>query len=414
MGLIDGLVNTVGNIFQTERTNASNLRINQMNNEFNALEAAKSRDFITSERESQNQWNLDQWNRENEYNSAAAQRARLEEAGLNPYLMMSGGSAGTAGSVVGGSTSSGPQASSASAPAQVPAQFAFSDIDGSILEGINSFFNIKNKKEQTRGLTLNNDLLAQFGSDRSKAEIASLLDGRFEFLNPEYAKGRFTEAPNLLGIDLSTRASNLQRLNAEIAVTRAVESLTYLNADSQRILNQYLPAQQQGELMSKAATIYSRYAEGMLSEEKMRSEIASQFLMYTEADNLSERTRGQFLQNEFDLETFGARVKGKKASEKIAYETADALISAMNEENRYNSEYYRLMGNAARDLFQFSFDTAKYNSRNAREQWKISRKERRWYGFNQIRGAVRDVGSGIGFFRKRDFNQNIYYPRNNP
>ncbi len=38
------------------------------------------------------------WNRENEYNTASAQRARLEEAGLNPYLMMSGGSAGVAGS----------------------------------------------------------------------------------------------------------------------------------------------------------------------------------------------------------------------------------------------------------------------------------------------------------------------------
>ena len=32
----------------------------------------------------------------NEYNSAKNQRARLEEAGLNPYLMLNGGSAGTA------------------------------------------------------------------------------------------------------------------------------------------------------------------------------------------------------------------------------------------------------------------------------------------------------------------------------
>lgn len=379
----------------TSDTNKTNREINQMNNEFNAQEAVKNRDFITSERNAQNQWNLDQWNRENEYNSAASQRSRLEEAGLNPYLMMSGGSAGTAGSVVGGSTGSGSQASSAAAPAQIPFLSDFDSIGTSVLDGINSYFENKYKKEQTRGLSLSNDLVEQFGPDKNRAEIASLLDGRFEFLNPSYAKGRFMEAPNLLGVDLATRAGNLQKLNAEISVARATESLTYLNADAQRVMNKYLPAQQQGELMAKAATSYSQYASGRLSMEKLRTEIASQFLMYTEADNLSERTRGQFLQNEFDLQTFGARVKGRKATEKIAYNTADAIISAMNEENRYNQQYYSLMNNAARDLFQFSFDTAKYQSRNARESWKLTRKNRRWYGFKALTGAVRDVGIGV-------------------
>ena len=36
---------------------------------------------------------------ENEYNSASAQRQRLEDAGLNPYLMMNGGDAGSASSL---------------------------------------------------------------------------------------------------------------------------------------------------------------------------------------------------------------------------------------------------------------------------------------------------------------------------
>lgn len=42
--------------------------------------------------------NLQQWNRENEYNSPAAQMARLKEAGLNTNLMYGDGSAGNAGS----------------------------------------------------------------------------------------------------------------------------------------------------------------------------------------------------------------------------------------------------------------------------------------------------------------------------
>lgn len=55
-------------------TNANNYRIAQENNAFNERMVDKM----------------------NEYNSAKNQRARLEEAGLNPYLMMDGGSAGTA------------------------------------------------------------------------------------------------------------------------------------------------------------------------------------------------------------------------------------------------------------------------------------------------------------------------------
>lgn len=47
--------------------------------------------------EKQNQWNIDQWNRENDYNSAAAQKQRLIDAGMNP--MFGDVSAGTAQSV---------------------------------------------------------------------------------------------------------------------------------------------------------------------------------------------------------------------------------------------------------------------------------------------------------------------------
>ena len=41
-------------------------------------------------------YQTDMWNRTNAYNTAKSQRQRLEAAGLNPYLMMQGGNAGTA------------------------------------------------------------------------------------------------------------------------------------------------------------------------------------------------------------------------------------------------------------------------------------------------------------------------------
>lgn len=41
----------------------------------------------------QNQWNLDMWNRQNEYNSPLAQMQRLKDAGLNPNMVYGNGSA---------------------------------------------------------------------------------------------------------------------------------------------------------------------------------------------------------------------------------------------------------------------------------------------------------------------------------
>lgn len=66
-------------------TNKANFEIAQMSNEYNQQ---------MLERQIQQEW--DMWNAQNEYNSASSQRQRLEDAGLNPYLMMDGGSAGTA------------------------------------------------------------------------------------------------------------------------------------------------------------------------------------------------------------------------------------------------------------------------------------------------------------------------------
>jgi hypothetical protein len=67
-----------------QETNANNYRIAQENNAFNER----------------------MFDKQNEWNSAKNQRARLEEAGLNPYLMLDGGSAGTATSAPTADTSS--------------------------------------------------------------------------------------------------------------------------------------------------------------------------------------------------------------------------------------------------------------------------------------------------------------------
>ena len=55
----------------------------QQQQAFNAQQAQLGRDWSEEMMGQQNEWNLQQWQRENEYNTPAAQRARLEAAGLN-------------------------------------------------------------------------------------------------------------------------------------------------------------------------------------------------------------------------------------------------------------------------------------------------------------------------------------------
>lgn len=90
IGAVGGLIGSGINAASQSATNQANKEIAQMNNEFNERMLQKQMDY-----------NTEMWNKQNAYNSASAQRERLEAAGLNPYMMMSGGSAGTAQSAQG-------------------------------------------------------------------------------------------------------------------------------------------------------------------------------------------------------------------------------------------------------------------------------------------------------------------------
>ena len=91
--VLGGVVNLLGNVFgfgSQQSANEQNMKIAQMNNEFNERMLDKQLDYNTK-----------MWHAQNLYNSASQQRYRLEQAGLNPYMMMDGGNAGTASSASG-------------------------------------------------------------------------------------------------------------------------------------------------------------------------------------------------------------------------------------------------------------------------------------------------------------------------
>ena len=60
----------------------------------NIISTAMANDANERMQHEQNKWNLEQWNRNNAYNSPAAQMQRFKAAGLNPDLMYQQGTPG--------------------------------------------------------------------------------------------------------------------------------------------------------------------------------------------------------------------------------------------------------------------------------------------------------------------------------
>lgn len=365
--------------------NKGQKEIAQMNNEWNAQQAAINRDWQTSERDAQNQWTLEQWNRENEYNSPAAQRARLEEAGYNPY--MNGLDGNTAGTGVTSAGVSGVGNPTAEMPNQVPA--AFSMDFSSIGNAINSYYQNQLLANQAKGKDIENTFDFQFGSDFRKAQIASLIDGRFEFLNPSYRNLRNLYAPQQALIDLGKSRQELAGLRTQTQLTAAQAFLTGLQGKAQEIMNKYLPAQQQMQLYSYSANLFSQYAQGLLSLTTIKNRLAE----YNES---LARTRGLNISNEQSekLSEYFIRAMKEEYQANAAYyrsykSIAGAVATGRGNLDIYNSQISRLQ----RDMQELFASREKYSMMNRKAYYRAQQIWRDFVG-GIMSGAA--AGTGVG------------------
>lgn len=124
-----------------------------------------------------NAFNQRMWEKQNAYNSPVEQRRRLEQAGLNPNLMMNGGSAGTAETAPTADTS-GVQ--------QVP------DIGSTIASGYQQFgSSLSNAANQIASMVYNNDLQqANVNKTQADAQSASQ-DALYKELQNQFAASQF-------------------------------------------------------------------------------------------------------------------------------------------------------------------------------------------------------------------------------
>lgn len=288
-GIIPAMINTISqqytnrwNYAATQATNKTNYEINQLNNQFNQAEAQKQR-----------QHELAMWNMNNEYNSPSAQRSRLEAAGLNPYMVMNGGSAGTA------SSNSGSQAASAAPPLamntpqmQAP-QFNMPPISQSLASIGSALNNIGDFRLKM--------VDSAFRPQQNQAAInelntrAGMNAGNTNWFNasPSAQKYGLDNGGVWSKIRLETNRQGLDNLKYQGTLLQAEHLLATLDAGAKTISNKYLDAQQQADLALKTASMFQLVSEGKLSMEKMRTELAHQGLMWNQAT--TEWTRNKLL-----------------------------------------------------------------------------------------------------------------------
>ena len=310
-------------------TNQMNYKINQMNNQFNELMATQQRNW-----------------QENAYNTASAQRQRLEEAGLNPYLMMNGGSSGVAQSAGPGATAS----SSGNATMQ-PFQADYSGI-GSSIGSIFQYELMQTEKSQLQG--------AKQLADAKALETLSNIDwGKLTDEARTYLKSTGLARAQL---GYAREQQEVDNMAMTGLVMRAQRSGLLLDNEAKGILNKYLDQQQQLDLNVKAADYYQRMSAGYLSYAEAKKALAEEVLA-------AARTRGQNISN--------------KVASRVAESQIAANIAANQSAAAYHNEELRL------GLPQ---DNAR--SKNI-EDWYRSKNEKKKYQYFDSDKWV-DYGTSIG------------------
>ena len=294
LGLGASSVQNSQNRQNVRETNQMNYKINQMNNQFNERMAIQQRN-----------WQENMWNKENAYNTASAQRQRLEEAGLNPYLMMNGGSSGTAQSVGTGATAS----SSGNAVMQ-PFQADYSGI-GSSIGNIFQYELMQSEKSQLQGARQLADAKAM--ETLSNIDWGKLTDETRGFLKSTgLARARLGYAKEQQEVDNMAMTG---------LVMRAQRSGMLLDNEAKGVLNKYLDQQQQLDLNVKAADYYQRMSAGYLSYSEAKKALAEEALA-------AARTRGQNISN--------------KVASRIAESQIAANIAANESTAAFHNEELRL------------------------------------------------------------------------
>jgi hypothetical protein len=294
-GLIAGAGSLIGGLFSSHGSRDSARYQLQAARETNQT----NRDIA----EQNNKFNERMWNMQNDYNSPVMQRARLEAAGLNPYLMMNGGSAGVAETApsadtsgtqvapdVGSTLASGYQAmgNSISAAASQIAQMTYqNDLQQANVNKTNAEAQNANLQNQYDGLR-NQFAAAQFLADLRLKQF----QGKISKYDAQYLRDSMQDRLDSLKFQNSvsgSQASYYSQLSGLLDVQRQVEQT---NLD-------WLPREKQAGLAATLQNVRTMASQMRLNFAQAKSAYAMAALNYARENGV--RINNKLQDSIFDL-----------------------------------------------------------------------------------------------------------------
>ena len=309
--LIAAGVGAAGSAASSVISNKGNANIANNSNNFNEKMFDKQ---IAYNKEMYQQQLGDQWQFYNdakqnawdmaEYNSAPAQRERLEAAGLNPYLMMNGGSAGTAQSSAQGSA---PSAQGINPPTATPYSMDYSGL----VQGLGMALDQISKMPDNSVKRAEADNLRIEGKYKAAKTIAEIVQMR---TNAKTQEGRLALDKLIYSIDKDLKTSQMSVNSENIANMQAQRKLINVQTLFAEKQLSWMDAQNKMDLAQKAADIQLKYAQGALARKQVEHEIAK--IAETEVRTslgIQEQTtnvlkqQGMRQENQFNADTYGTR-----------------------------------------------------------------------------------------------------------
>lgn len=229
-GVAGGFVGSIGSkmidgLFGSD-PNKQNKEIMQMQNQFNAQEAQKNRDF-----------QLQMFNRTNDYNSPKQQMQRFMEAGLNPDLMYGNGSSSIAAQSPSGSQASGTSPIAAVDMQQRAANVALTQAQTRLIEhqADNLDADTGKKGAETSGILTENEVQRQLAEGRITMQGIEISLAQFDLneLKPLEKQQLFHSVQNLQreGLNLDATLKEIKAKTANLDADTYLKRVTaYLNS----------------------------------------------------------------------------------------------------------------------------------------------------------------------------------------
>lgn len=207
------------------------------------------------------------WQEHMDYNSPVSQRKRLEEAGLNPYLMLNGGSAG---SMQSAPTMQSPDLSVLNAKSQI-SQNAIANAIPSGVQALRDIIATQRAQEETQSIKLQNDFAAMSLASRVAEAAANARGADARASMDQIQKSILGRTQNYL-VDRERLENNFRFAQTETQLQQV--TLTELETAASRLRLGVLPQQLKLDLSEQLSRIALNGMQMKASEQSIKESAA--------------------------------------------------------------------------------------------------------------------------------------------